>query len=137
MLPKRQRYGVVPSRLLALVVVLSGCGGTRSSEGGPVDWGEPIAVPLTPASLVQDTFLVVTDLWASLGPGPDTLLFHQDGSVTNRRAGLTGPWRLLSDTTLSIGTRLFRWRRRSGDLFAPIQADSAGEGGLGWRIRRG
>jgi hypothetical protein len=64
-------------------------------------------------------------------------LLALDGSVTNRRAGLTGPWRLLSDTTLSTGTRLFRWRRRSGDLFAPIQADSAGEGSLGWRIRRG
>ena len=124
--------------MLALLVLLPGCGGARSSSGsGSRDWGEPIAVPLTPASLVQDTFLVVTDLWASPGPGPDTLLFHQDGSLTNRRAGLTGPWRVLNDTTLSIGTQVFRWRRQSGDLFDPIRADSAGEGALGWRIRRG
>jgi hypothetical protein len=122
---------------LVLLATLFGCGGRVSSASGLADWGEPISVPLTPATLVQDTFLVVTDLWASLGPGPDTLLFHPDGRITNRRAGLSGPWRVLSDTTVRIGTQVFGWRRQTGDLFAPVHADSVGAAALGWRIRRG
>jgi hypothetical protein len=133
----RQSSSAGTHLVLLLAATLSGCGGRVSSATGAADWGEPIAVPLTPASLVEDTFLVVTDLWASMGPGPDTLLFHPDGSITNRRAGLSGPWLLLSDTTVRIGTRVFRWRRQTGDFFAPLRPDSAGVAGPGWRIRRG
>jgi hypothetical protein len=62
----------------------------------------------------------MTDLWADAYAPPDTLRFNVNGSVHNLRAGLAGPWRLVDDTTVRVGTRIFRHRSDSMDLYSPV-----------------
>lgn len=97
----------------------------------PGEWGRPIPRPLTESLLTTNVFLVVTDLWADAYATPDTLRFNVDGSVHNLRAGLTGSWRLVDDTTVRIGTRIFRHRSGSMDLYSPVTPAAT----LSWRVR--
>ena len=98
------------------------------------DTGVAIDRPLTAARLTADTFLVVTSLWSMLPPGGgDTLLLYSDGSIRNRRAGLTGPWRLLTDSSLVIGRQVFFLRAAHCDLFSPF---GVGPNAMGISVRR-
>jgi hypothetical protein len=102
-----------------------------ASQAWPGEWGQPIPRPLTESLLTANAFLVVTDLWADAYATPDTLRFNVDGTVHNLRAGLTGSWRLVDDTTVRVGTRIFRHRAGSMDLYSPVTPAAT----LGWRVR--
>ena len=123
------------------LALVAGCATKTASRVVPLqtsieycDTGVAIKRPITAERLAADTFLVVNPLWSVLPPGGgDTLLLYSDGRILNRRAGLTGPWRLLTDSSIVIGRQVFYHRITHCDLFSPL---GLGPDAMGISVRR-
>jgi hypothetical protein len=119
------------------MLLLLGAGWGCTSHPSPSATPLAISRPLRAEDLIAGHFVAYTLFWQVGVPGGDPVIFGPDGSIQNVRAGLQGPWVLLSDTSLRIGNRVFYQRVSTGDLASSLSGDTLSGRPVYWIRRAG
>ena len=118
---------------ISLAIGVAACAGHRP----PAEADGLITRPLSGEELVTGHFVAYTIFWQVQVPGGDPIVFGNDSSVQNIRAGLQGRWELLDDTTVLIAGRPFYHRIVTGDLVSFPPNDTLRLHPLYWIRRAG
>jgi len=120
-----------------LTLLLLGAAWSCASHPSPRSTPLSINRPLRAEDLIAGHFVAYTLIWQVSVPGGDPVVFNADASIQNARAGLQGPWVLLSDTSLRIGNRVFYQRVSAGDLASSLSGDTLSGHPVYWIRRAG
>jgi len=99
-----------------------------STEGGS---GARYAVAACVAGLLLVPWGNLSPAYAQVsGPRIDPIVFRANGTVENKKAGLSGDWKIIDDTTLLVAGRKFAYNSATGCPFSPLEPGR----NVGWYI---